>query len=286
MTATVPGRPVMRYYGGKWLLAPWILAHLPPHRIYVEPFGGAASVLLQKPRSYAEVYNDLDGEVVNVFQVLRNQRSGARLRRAMALTPYARAEFDGAYEPAKNPVEQARRTLIRSFMGFGSNSVAAKRGRTGFRANAFRQGTVPAMDWRHWPESIHLYIERLRGVSIECQPAAQVIERHDSVDTCFYIDPPYPHSTRALLNAYDPKGYYRHELSDDDHRALAEQLRRVKGMVVLSGYPCDLYDRELFADWHRIERHALADGARARREVLWLNQRAAAAVPRQQVMTA
>ncbi len=275
MTAT---RPALRYYGGKWLLAPWIISHFPAHRIYVEPFGGAASVLLRSPRAYAEIYNDLDLEVVNVFRVLRNPRQATKLRRAVACTPYAREEFDQAYEPTDEPVERARRTIVRSFMGFGSNAVAAAKGRTGFRANAFRQGTVPAMDWRNWPTHIAEFTERLRGVSIESQPAAQVIARHDSPDTLHYVDPPYVHSTRALANAYDPKGYYRHEMTDDDHRALGEQLKSVQGMVVISGYPCQLYDLEIYAGWHRVERKALADGARERTEVLWLSPKTVAAL--------
>lgn len=106
-------RPLIRYHGGKWRLAPWILQHLPPHRCYVEPFGGDASVLLRKPRAYAEVYNDLDGEIVNLFRVARDD--GERLARACELTPFSRLEFDDAYTPAEDPLEQARRTVFRSF---------------------------------------------------------------------------------------------------------------------------------------------------------------------------
>lgn len=138
-------RPALRWHGGKWRLAPWVLRHFPAHRTYVEPFGGAASVLLRKERAYAEVYNDLDGEVVGLFRVLQNDDAAARLMRLLEMTPFARAEFRLAYEPTDDPVERARRLIIRAFMGFGSNAhaSAAKGHRsTGFRASSDRKSVV------------------------------------------------------------------------------------------------------------------------------------------------
>lgn len=263
--SSAPSRPVLRYHGGKWRLAPWIIQHFPPHRVYVEPFGGAASVLMRKPRSYAEVYNDLDGEIVNLFRVLRSDRAD-ELVRLLRLTPFARAEFVLSYEPDDDPVEQARRTVVRSFMGFGSN---AHNQATGFRSNTNRSHTTPAHDWRNYPDAMETMVERLRGVVIENRDAREVIAQHDSPETLHYVDPPYPFGTRNR----GPD--YAYEMSDDDHRALADVLRSVHGMVVLSGYACDLYDVELYPDWHRVEKAALADGARKRTEVLWLNEAAA-----------
>src|SRR5687767_8564447 len=138
-----PKRPVMRYHGGKWKLAPWIISHLPPHRVYVEPFGGAASVLLRKPRSHGEVFNDVCDQVVNVFRVLQDPAKAEKLQRLLALTPYSRSEFRQAYQQADCEVLQACRMVIRSFMGFGSPSAVAKHV-TGFRSNASRNGTTPA----------------------------------------------------------------------------------------------------------------------------------------------
>ncbi len=270
MTMSRPTRPVLRYHGGKWLLADWIIGQFPPHRIYVEPFGGAASVLLQKPRVYSEVYNDLDGEVVNLFRVLRESETARRLQEAVRLTPFAREEFLAAYEPADDPVERARRIVVRGFMGFGSAS-ANRDHKTGFRAQASRSGTTPARDWLNWPEAVPAIVERLRGVTIESRPATEVIRQQDHPDALFYVDPPYPFSTRALPRGAVQPFCYRHEMSDDDHRALAEVLRSVRGAVVLSGYPCDLYDAELYPDWRRVDRPAMADGARDRTEVLWFS---------------
>jgi DNA adenine methylase len=269
---SAPLRPVLRYHGGKWRLAPWIISHFPPHRVYTEAFGGGGSVLLRKPRSYAEVYNDLDGEVVNLFRVLRDRALAAELERVVRLTPFARDEFTLAYEPTDDPVEQARRTLFRSAAGFGS--VAASGRKTGFRSNVTRSGSTPADDWRAMPDGFVRLVGRMVGVVIENRPAVDVMQHFDGTETLHYVDPPYPHSTRTGTAQYDR--IYKHEMGDDEHRALAAALHALDGMVVLSGYACDLYDRELFADWHRVERRAFADGASARTEILWINPAAAA----------
>jgi DNA adenine methylase len=267
-------RPVVRYHGGKWKLAKWIIGHFPAHRVYVEPFGGGASVLLQKPRSYAEVYNDLDGEIVNVFVVLRD--SPRELIRAIHLTPFARAEFEQAYEPADNPVEQARRTIARSFMGFGG-SAAVSGETTGFRANSNRRGTTPARDWANLPDCLALSAERLRGVVIEQREAVDCMRQLDNNEALHYVDPPYVHSTRsAKVRGTPTRKNYRHEMSDADHDSLAVVLRSLVGTVIVSGYRCDLYDK-LYAEWQRVDRASMADGAKPRVESLWLSPNCAKA---------
>lgn len=258
-------RPVLRYFGGKWRIAPWIISHFPAHRIYTEAFGGAASVLLRKPRVYAEIYNDLDGEVVNLFRVLRNPAQARELLRQVHLTPYSRHEYTESYILADDPVEQARRTLLRAFAGYGSNAVHRM---TGFRGNVTRTGTIPAHDWAGWPKAAEAVVERLRGVIVESEPAITVLQRYDGEQTLHYVDPPYPTGTRG------ESGRYRFEMTDAEHRDLAQVLHSLKGMVLVSGYPCDLYDQELYPDWHRVSRDAHADGARARTEVLWISPNA------------
>lgn len=266
-------RPIVRYHGGKWMLAPWIISHFPKHRVYVEPFGGGASVLLRKERAYAEVYNDLDGEIVNVFTMARDR--GEELRRALELTPFARDEFLNSYEPSSDQLEQARRTILRSFQGFGSAATCGEV--SGFRANSSRSGTTPALDWRNYPEAFGTIVDRLRGVVIENRDACAVMAQHDSPRALHYVDPPYVHATRSTKvrrkvngEEADSRKAYKHEMSDDQHHELATFLRSLLGMVVLSGYRSPLYD-ELFGDWHRTERIALADGARRRTECLWMN---------------
>lgn len=277
-------RPVLRYHGGKWRLAPWVVSHFPPHRVYVEPFGGAASVLMYKPRSYAEVYNDLDDEVVNVFRVLQDPLSAARLERAIRLTPFARAEFRLAYEPpVADPVEMARRTVIKSFMGFGSSAIHGRsRGMrtrasvwrgpaTGFRSNSNRSGTTPAHDWARWPDHIADFVFRLQGVVIESRDAIDVMRTHDREDALHYVDPPYVRATRSKQRKR--KSEYLYELDDADHVKLAEAVHALSGAVLVSGYACDLYDK-LFHGWPKVSCPSLADGARPREEVIWISPRA------------
>lgn len=273
-----PPRPILRWHGGKWLLAPWIISHFGLHRVYVEPFGGAWSVGFQKPRAKAEIWNDLDGELVNLFLVLRDPRMAEQLTAGLRLTPFARDEFFAAYRPTRNRVERARRLIVRSFMGHGSDGASGQY-RTGFRANSNRSGSTPAVDWINLPDSIDMAVTRIKGVVIESRPAIDVMRSHDGQETLHYVDPPYLHETRSRANRRtDNGGVYRHELTSPQHLELLAFLRTLRGMVVLSGYPSEVYDQTL-PGWLRVERPALAAGALARTEVLWLNAAAAAAMP-------
>lgn len=233
----------------------------------MEPFGGGASVLLRKPRSYAEVYNDLWGDITNVFKILRDRPD--EFTRAVYLTPFSRAEFECSSESSADPLERARRTVYRSMGGFGSASVNGEHA-TGFRANSNRSGTTPAQDWRNYPDHVRSFADRLRGVIIECRNAIDVMKQHDSPETLHYVDPPYVRATRNMKRG---NAAYQIELTDDDHVELSSCIRSLTGMVVLSGYRCALYD-QLFADWRRVDRAALADGAARRVESLWLNSAA------------
>jgi DNA adenine methylase len=282
----IPSRPILRYRGGKFRLADWVISHFPAHRVYVEPYGGAASVLMRKSRSYAEIYNDLDQEVVNVFTVLRDPMTALELERRLRLTPYARAEYFDAYLEHSNlddSVERARRTIVKSFMGFSSGAIHDNKpkgmrtsasmwrpsGFVGFRLAEGRSGTTPAHDWSNFPDQLRMFTARLQGVVVENRPATGVLATYDSADTLAYVDPPYIHSTRNIRVS---SGQYQHEMTDDDHRKLAEALRAFTGMVIVSGYPCPLYD-ELYSDWQCVTRATYADRARPRTECLWLSPR-------------
>jgi DNA adenine methylase len=228
---------------------------------------------MRKPRSFGEVYNDLDEDVVNVFRILRNPEKAQRLKEMLSLTPYSRKDFRSSYDPPVDDLDRAYKLIIRSFLGFGSAS-ANRVHMTGFRSNASRNGTIPAVDWANWPGEVVNFVERLRGVVIECRDAKAVMTQHDGCETLHYVDPPYPFSTRSSLknrNGNCLGHYYRHEMTDDQHRDLAEFLKSLNGLVIVSGYGCELYDRELYPDWERHEKSHMADGAKPRLEVIWMN---------------
>lgn len=262
-------KPALRYHGAKFRLAQWVMRLFPIHRCYVEPFGGAAGVLLQKPRAYAEVYNDLDGDVVNFFQVLRDPNTRAQLVSACAMTAYARAEYDLAWLTATDPVERARRLAVRAQMGFGS--AGATKGTTGFRLNTKRAYGTAQQHWVEFPESIAAAGQRMAGVLIENRCAIEVMRQHDAPDTLHFVDPPYMHETRVRGNG-KARGY-THEMTDAQHVALLESLLALDGMVVLTGYASGLYAERLEGwELHTTQaRIAAGRGTAMRTECAWIN---------------
>lgn len=269
-------KPALRYMGGKFRLAPWLLQFFPGHEVYTEAFGGAAGVLLQKPRAIGEVYNDLDGEIVNFFSVLRHADQREQLIEQLRLTPFARDEYDQAWEGDEDPVERARRLCVRAQMGFGSNGAHKKS--TGMRQDLRRASANAMQFWVNYPDCLAAVGQRLQGVLIENRPALEVLLQHDSPQTLHFIDPPYLHGTRVMRS----NGGYRCEMSDEDHGELLEVLLELRGMVIVSGYDSELYSGML-GDWRREEtdsRIAAGRGTKVRREVAWINPACADALER------
>lgn len=275
--ANAPARPALRYHGGKWRMAPWIIGFLPAHDSYIEPYSGSAAVLLRKPRSPIEVYNDLDGNVVTFFRVLRERPD--ELIRAIYWTPFAHAEQQLSLEQCDDELEQARRLYIRSFLTISGPTAQWNSGWR--RQKVFSRGRggnsrmkTAAMSFT---EVEHLYqiAERLRGVTIERMDALDLISKYDNHRAAFYVDPPYVFDTR--IRAADSA--YQHEMTDDQHRELAAVLHACAGAVLLSGYDCELY-QELFNDWPRHTRDVRTNGNtdRMATETLWLNPVAAQAL--------
>lgn len=251
-----------------------ILPYFPRHHLYTEVYGGGASLLLRKPRAKGEIYNDLDDTLIQLFRVLRDEAQAAELIRQLIITPYSEAEFREAYKPTDNPVEAARRTIVRSYMGFGGDGTSGKYS-TGFRATVTSHLKLPAQEFAAYPDALRLIVERLRGVTITQRPALKVLDQFDGPGSLHYVDPPYVPSTRSTGNRRRGAGFhvYAHELEEEDHVELLERLKACEGMVILSGYPSKLYD-ELLPGWETHTFKAFADGGRPRTEKIWINDHA------------
>lgn len=275
-------RPALRYHGGKFMLANWIVGMMPPHRTYLEPFAGAASVLLRKSPSYAEVANDLDMRLHEYFGVLRDPDTYAELKRALIYTPFHEREFiairDGEIS-AETPVERARHLCVLSFMGHGSDSLMPK-GRPGYRSSITRAGSTPSLDWSNLPDSMDAIHERLRRVTWITVDALDAIAKYAGDDVLVYADPPYMRETRS--QKIKDGGFYHgyaHEFDTEaHHETLLSTLRTSSSMVMLSGYRCELYD-DMLAGWTRHDRIAQMDGQVKKTESLWINPLAASRQP-------
>lgn len=256
------------WYGGKYSHLDWLLPLLPQTQHYCEPFGGSAAVLINREPSPVETYNDLDGELVNFFRVLREQKDA--LIEAIGLTPFARSEFELAIQQSSEPLtelERARRFYVRARQVRTGLAQTASSGRWAHCVLTSRAGMAGAVSrWLGSIEDLPAIAQRLLRVQIENAPAVEVIRRYDSGDTLFYCDPPYVHGTRGDSKAY------RYEMSNDQHRELAAALHEVKGKVAISGYQCELMD-ELYQDWLRTEApsRTIHSTKQQRQEVLWTN---------------
>lgn len=255
-----PLKPPFAYYGGKTTLAPKIAELLPKHDHYVEPFAGSLAVLLAKEPVGWETVNDLDGDLVNFWRVLRDNPDD--LERAAMLTPHSREEYETSKTLDGDELERARRVWVRLTQG-RSNSMKP----TGWRMRSDASMGTSLPDYVNaYAKRLHGAADRMRRVSIENRDAIEMVNQYGAEPTvCIYADPPYLGSTRAAN--------YRHEMLEDDlHVKLAEALNKCKASVVLSGYASPLYE-ELYPGWHRVELKAptALSGRAAENEVLWSN---------------
>ena len=263
-------RPALRWYGGKFLLAPWIISHFPEsyrELHYLEPYGGGGSVLLRKSPSALETYNDLDSAVTSFFRVLRERPE--ELIRALRLTPYAREEYQlSLLAHTGEELELARLFFVRYWQSIGGTGE-----RPGWKVGRTKSGRYTSN-----PESFELSIgnlsriaERLRRVQIENMEDLELIRKADYPESLFYVDPPYVMGSRVIQS-----GSYAHELSNEDHIRLAETLRELSGYVLLSAYEDSLYE-ELYRDhdWVSTLAETRANSGRITKEILWINPRLA-----------
>ena len=240
-------------------ISSWVISFFPRHKIYVEPFGGAAGVLLNKAPSPLEVYNDLNSDLVNFFRVLRDKEKAAELIRRLRLTPYAREEYDSFYPmPEGDDIERARALVCRADMGIGIR-MAVSESRSGFAADC-KKIRKNAQVFVNHIEKMGEIAERFRSVVIEHKDALELIPRYDSPDTLWYLDPPY--NCRYSFR-------YKAEI---DQKAMLDAIKKVRGYVVLSGYGNALYADEL-AGWHMETRPHHNFTNRETKECLWISPR-------------
>lgn len=253
-------KAIMKYPGSKWSIAPWIINFFPDHHSYLELFFGSGAVLFNKPRSHIETVNDLDGNVVNLFEWIR--KDPERLAKEIYLIPYARQVYDAAYtvEP-KDDFERAVIFYTRLNMGHGFRTTGEK---VGWKNDVQgRERAYAARDWCNLPDKIMQAAERLREVQIENRPAVDLAKRFNYKNVLIYADPPYVLGTRHGKQ-------YRCEMDDDAHEELLDTLLQHSGPVILSGYENELYNCKL-KDWYRKETTCYSQVASKKREVLWMN---------------
>ncbi len=233
---------------------------MPEHNVYLEPFFGSGAVLFNKPTAKIETINDIDGNIVNLFKVIREKPQ--ELARVVEFTPYSREEYYQAFELLEQDltdVERARVFLIRCWMARGGKTSD----RTGWRHN-IDTATINALpDWNGLPNLVLEATKRLKQVQIENQEATTLIERYNRADCLIYADPPYLLETRT-------KRHYAHEMKNEQHVELLETLNQHEGYVLLSGYDSDLYN-DILKGWTKLTKMATTEGAVSKQEVLWLN---------------
>lgn len=265
-------RAPFAWYGGKFYYAKWIIDHFCTHRVYIEPFGGAANILLNKNPSEVEIFNDLDNRIVNFFRVLRDSNQFNELIRLLNLTPYSRKEFEEsiAEEQIDDPVKKAWRFFVtcrQAIGGLGMSKLTVASWAMSLRTR--RRMAEPVSKYLSAIEGLQDIAERFRTVAIENMDAIKLIKKYDCQDALIYCDPPYLPETRYGANA----NTYAFEMSYEDHEALLNALNDCKAHVIISGYHSDLYDMKL-RGWRMdsIEgKSHLANSGQIRKEVLWMN---------------
>lgn len=263
-------RVAFGWYGGKTSHLSWLLPLLPECHHYVEPFGGSAAVLINRIPASVETYNDLNGDVVNFFRVLRDQ--GDEIIRQLSLTPFSRAEYLESLDLGEDltDLERARRFFVRSRQVFAGLSEGATPGRWSYCKSSSRKGMSCSVSrWLGGIQGLEEISARLMRVQIECLPAIDLIRKYDGPGTLFYLDPPYHIESRT-----EKKAYGSFEFSDQDHEGLAEALCACSGKVAISGYDC----QQMTDAYPEFEKHTAPAKSinsskigSVRQECLWTN---------------
>ena len=244
--------------GGKARIADWIIDHFPiNYKVYCEPFFGSGAVYFHLAPIPFETINDISGDVVNLFRVCRDFPD--ELARVIALTPFSREEYMNCYEQTEEPIERARRTLVRFHQSFAT----AARSKNSWRNVQTSSGPCVTKAWNALPVIIGEVACRLKNTQIENIDALELIRRYDSPDTLLYLDPPYPLSIRE-------KNMYRHEMTDEQHIELLELVKKSKSKIILSSYDNELYNTAL-QGWETDTKSTIAQFGLQRTEKLYMN---------------
>lgn len=259
--------PILKYPGAKWRIADWIIKQMPPHIGYVEPYFGSGAVFFNKAKSPIETISDIDGSIVRFFKTCRERPE--ELAYAVSMTPWSRQEFlecDFCDETV-DEVEAARQFAVRCWQAFGARLGSKTGWRNTIGRNKNHGPDNPSM-WRRLPDCIAMVAERLKDAQIENRPATEVIKHNNGEEVLIYADPPYVKSTRTLNG-----DQYRHEMYDKDHIELLNALKEHAGMVMLSGYDCEMY-RDMLTGWEMKSIKTKAERGVPRTECLWINPQA------------
>lgn len=249
---------ILKYPGAKWRIADWIIDYMPEHKVYLEPFFGSGAVFFKKQPSYLETINDIDGNIVNLFRVCRENPE--ELSRLISLTPFAREEFIDCYQiDVEDPIERARRTLVRYHQSFGTCNSS----KNSWRNVQTYGGPRCATMWNDLPDIICKCCERLKNAQIENIDAIQLIKRYSSNEMLIYCDPPYLQNLRK-------RNMYKCEYTEEQHIQLINALKESNSMIILSGYDSELYN-DMLSDWYTAEKNTTAQMGLHRTEKLWMN---------------
>lgn len=271
MNTAVKRISVLNYFGGKSRYLDFLLPLFPDHRHYIEPFCGSAVVFLNKKPSPIETISDKDERLYNFFHVLREFPE--ELVQSLRFTAYSRVEFQKAAKPSSNPIENARRFFIRSQMSFAGICDTDRR-KDSWRSNRKESRMGMALDVAKFiskVEGLQHSIDRFRSAQIENRDFRQIIPAHSRADFFLFVDPPYLVSTRTNGGRKD----YKHELSAEDHKELAEMLNETESQVMICHYDCQEYDQLYPAPkWKKIlapDRSTNLGKTKKQREAVWIN---------------
>lgn len=233
--------------------------------VYLEPFAGSAAVFFNKKPSVVETINDLDSDIVNLFRVLRERPE--ELKQQLELTPYSREEYNLAFEPCEDPVEKARRYIVKTSQAIGAKLAGTTK--CGWRNHKQIKIGGTSCKWHNIGETISEAAERLRGsttnlVQIEHMEALELIKRYNSTDVLMYLDPPYLRSTRKS------GALYKHEMNNKEQVQLLDIISASKAKIIISGYQSDMYD-EALKGWHKDRTISQTTSTEMATETIWMN---------------